>query len=136
MIRVPNIGDCKVHESTRDYGRVFGVALAYQAPNGPLFRHFAETDVGRWLPSESLRMRRETARDALSNLRKLVQAHLDVVLPVDNGPADRVALAEATARLEGACEDLRIDVASTRADVLAASRYFWACAHSLSPESP
>jgi hypothetical protein len=63
-------------------------------------------------------------------------AHRAVVNPIDNGPADRVALAEASYRIDAACNAYRQDMPGSADELNAANDYYRACVRPFLPLSP
>lgn len=107
----------------------------YRVHQGPTFTHGARTlpdGQGRGvLPSERRWLEMSCLRDVLRGIQQQVRAYNAAILPVDNGPEDRVAFAEATTRFIQSMDGIRLAPGEDTTEWRAALRAQGAALHSM-----
>lgn len=104
--RVPLAADCKFTFRDIHFDDHRQCNVEHTTRTGVRLRAaVVQRDVRFMLASERMRLDHALSVAALRELQAGIEAHNAVVLPIDNGPKDRVAFAEALTRLRLAHED-------------------------------
>jgi len=91
---VPRANHVRVDWKLNNHATTVSSRVVYRTP-GPFFVGVATAkDIDRWLPSERLGLESKLGQKALQIVQEQVREHNAAVQAIDNGPDDRVYLAE------------------------------------------